>query len=356
MSCPDRASIKFGLITSFSVVLTGLITFGVGHFAQQLSTSEQQELDDLDSAWDSTCNFSSRPGTPRIERVSYSSTHDKHNSVHKTPTVVECRATVNYMGDTSNPAGTAEVLVLAGYDFKSQQNATMSERWCADALSGTWQNIKLGRSKSSGWECGDLGWVGCEKVKTTERICNKVCFNTSGSSCEHNYGPVPKRGGMYANVKDLSPGRACPVARDGEIITCSIDSLGQLRFGTVEESIQQTLEDINKARTWLPLIRMIGLCVIGVGCFALLCCTCLAVVTCLMPFYTLQQFHSAHDGPMPQTIGTPQTGMCINCYGTGETGLLGPRGLGLFTKACSSCNGTGYTLEIYRVNIVLGHL
>eukprot|EP00418_Pyrodinium_bahamense_P096513 CAMPEP_0179033234 /NCGR_PEP_ID=MMETSP0796-20121207/12000_1 /TAXON_ID=73915 /ORGANISM="Pyrodinium bahamense, Strain pbaha01" /LENGTH=310 /DNA_ID=CAMNT_0020729489 /DNA_START=93 /DNA_END=1025 /DNA_ORIENTATION=- len=221
----------------------------------------QQEIDDLDSAWDSMCTLSSSPGTAVVQQQDFRVGKEQHSTV--AVQVVECLATVNYTDDGIHSGGSTHVKVFAGYDFALRRDA---DQWCASALSGVWLNAKFlnrGREREimvngqslatpSEWECGDRGWVGCR----TRR------------DCTHHFGEPPSFSDDldgYSFVSTTPSRPSCLSARDGARIQCSIDAHDQVRLGSTRELLRREELNVQEAEQSHKTLAIVAYVLMAIG-------------------------------------------------------------------------------------------
>jgi len=212
------------------------------------------KIDVVRTAEDTSCTFSSLPGTAMVHEVKFKP--GTTTSTLLNAWSIECFAKVSYAGTTWHSGGIKEVDVFAGLKFQHPDDISSL---CSSALGGDWQNAKVlngnevkqttlnGVPLTIGTEyrCGNFGWVGC-KFGNWQKVCKHHFSRFNGLGFDE----MDKRGLNFLERLSAEPEHEgslavndgeCPALHDNAQMTCSIDASGQVRPGSSQDMLDKAM-------------------------------------------------------------------------------------------------------------------
>jgi len=242
------------------------------------------KFDVLRTAEDTSCTFSSLPGTAMVHEVKFKP--GTTTSTLLNAWSIECFAKVTYAGTTWHSGGIKEVDVFAGLKFQRPENISSL---CSSALGGDWQNAKVlngnevkqttlnGVPLTIGTEyrCGNFGWVGC-KFGNWQKVCKHHFSEFNGLGFDEmdkrrlnfleRLSAEPEHEGSLA-MNDVE----CPALHDNAQMTCSIDAFGQVRPGSSQDAVNKAVTELLEAIVFCECImRYCLFCAVISFCFSVL--------------------------------------------------------------------------------------
>lgn len=275
---------KFSLVCGWMTLLVALICFGLASIPANGIALYEVELQELQTARDSTCSFSSLPGSATAQQVNFYIQMKDGTKAEATAWKIECLGSVKYATNGFHAGGSMDAVVFAGFDFGLEADPNSM---CVNILAGSWPNVRIhsGRSRlvnfehgnvmvPSDYRCGDFGWIGCV-IQHDGFLRKKLdCTHEFGTTVE--FSEVQKRGFdtvHFLKSGDIKPDPStawtlstnCPALQNDARATCCVDSHGQVRLGSTAELLEETWSKIQHANASHVRMRVVGFVILAVS-------------------------------------------------------------------------------------------
>lgn len=275
---------KFSLLCGWMTLLVALICFGFSSIPANGMALYEVELQELQTARDVTCSFSSSPGTATAQKVKLFAQLKDGTKAEASAQKIECLGRVTYATNGFHAGGWTDAVVFAGFDFSLQADPNSL---CSNMLAGTWPNVRIHSGNSrlvnfehggvmvpSDYRCGDFGWIGC-RLQHDGFLRKKL-------DCVHEFGKTPEylevqRRGFdnlhYLKSGDIQPDPStawtlspnCPALQVDAKPACCIDAHGQVRLGSAAELLEMTWSKIREANSTHVRMRVIAFVVLVIS-------------------------------------------------------------------------------------------